>query len=514
MKNFFKRLYSGCKKGQKKYLKKNKSLSAYREKVSKLYDQNVLSSEEKLFDVTKKKLFNQYLGQKLLYQKFTVVYFFFYEKGGKFIFPLPIKWQKSLEESGMKINKTLSLFLYYLFLIYSFFLGVYLFLKIIIKYIYFNFFKKTQVSFNKFTIFRNVSTSRMNLNSRTQYNLVNWYKSNIDKSANIVLFSSQNKNKQYNSELAEANNEHFLFYKDFEIFKFIFLFIKSLADFRKISLIEFNLLLFEELVELNFYCSLKKNKIDKILFLWTNNIFKPLWVYKMEEKDIPVTILFNGFVNEIRINSDLSFDHDHEGLRNMTWNNYLVWDEVNAEFLRQKIRKKIHIQITGPNFFSDIDMDFVLPKKSVSIFGYENNKKNIGNNTIVDYEYCDKNFQKKFYNDIYDIATQNGFHVVIKRKNENKLQLKKYKYFFKNFFLKSNTLSINPNISAFRVIERSDIVISMPFTSTALIGSMYEKESIYYDPFRWIKKNDPSGSNLPLISGKGELENWFNSLKK
>ena len=77
MKNFFKRLYSGCKKGQKKYLKKNKSLSAYREKVSKLYDQNVLSSEEKLFDVTKKKLFNQYLGQKLLYQKFTVVYFFF-----------------------------------------------------------------------------------------------------------------------------------------------------------------------------------------------------------------------------------------------------------------------------------------------------------------------------------------------------------------------------------------------------------------------------------------------------
>jgi polysaccharide biosynthesis PFTS motif protein len=248
--------------------------------------------------------------------------------------------------------------------------------------------------------------------------------------------------------------------------------------------------------------------------MWTNNIFKPLWVYKMEEKNIPVTVLINGCINEIRINHDLSFDYDHEGLRNMMWNNYFVWDQVNSEFLRQKIKKKINIQITGPNFFSDIDMDFVLPERSVTIFGYEDNKKNIGNNTILDYENCDKNFQKKFYNDIYDIAIKNGFHVVIKRKNENKLQFKKYLYFFYKFFLRPNTLSINSNISAFRVIKKSNIIISMPFTSTALIGSMYKKKSIYYDPFCWIKKNDPSGSNLPLISGKDELENWFYNLKK
>ena len=80
MKSFLIQLYSNCKKGQKKYLRKNKSLSAYREKVSKLYDQNVLSSEEELFDVPKKKLFNQYLGQKLLYQKFTLIYFFFMKR--------------------------------------------------------------------------------------------------------------------------------------------------------------------------------------------------------------------------------------------------------------------------------------------------------------------------------------------------------------------------------------------------------------------------------------------------
>ena len=54
----------------------------------------------------------------------------------------------------------------------------------------------------------------------------------------------------------------------------------------------------------------------------------------------------------------------------------------------------------------------------------------------------------------------------------------------------------------------------MPFTSTGLIGSMYKKESIYFDPFKWIQKDDPSGSNLPLLSGKDELEKWFKNLKK
>ena len=454
------------------------------------------------------------MGQKLLYQKFIQVYFFFYEKGGRLIFPLPSKWQESLEESGTKVNKILSSILYFLFLIYSFFLGVCLFFKIIIKYIYFNFFKKTQLSLEKITIFRNINTSRMNLNPKIHYNLLNWYKSKIDENANIVFFSNTNKNKQYNENLAEANSELFLFSKDFQIFKFIFLFFKSLAHFRKISLIEFNLLLFEELIELNFYCSLKKNKIDKIIFSWTNNIFKPLWVYELEKKGIPVSIFFNGCINEIRLNSELSFDHDHEGLRNMTWNNYYVWDVVNSEFLKQKIIKKINIKITGPNFFSDNDKNFELPKKSVVIFGYENNKKNIGINTITDYEYCDKNFLQRFYNDIYDLAIQNGFHVVVKRKNETgKLEFKKYKYFFNQFFLKPNTTSINANISAFRVIENASIIISMPFTSTGLIGFMFNKRSIYYDPFKWIKKGDPSGSNLPLLSGKDELESWFHNQK-
>ena len=514
MKKLFFRFVLNSKKGFRKYIKK-RSLKTLREKIAKLHNKNVLLSKDEFYGTPKQKIFNQYLGQKLLSQKFIWVYLFFYFKKSKLIFPLPSKWQKSLEESGTKINKTFSLILYYLFLIYSFFLGIFFFFKIIIKYIYLNFFKKTQVSFEKFTIFRDINATRINLNSKTQYNLLKWYKDKIDKNANIIFFSSLNKNKQYDDKLAEANDEFFLFYKDFNVFKFIFLFLKSLIEFRKVSLIEYNLLLFKDIIELNFYRSLKNNKINRILFLWTNNIYKPLWIYELEKKDTKVIIFFNGFLNEIRSNSNLEFDHDHEGLKNMTWCNYFVWDETNQKFLTKKIEQKINIQITGPSYFSDMDKDFELPKKSVVIFGYENHKRNIGINTITDYEYCDKEFLQKFYNDIYDIAIQNNFNVVVKRKRQlNHLEIKRNKYFFNNFFLKPNIISIDPDISAFRIIEKSDINISMPFTSTASIGSMYDKKSIYYDPFKWIQKNDPSGSNLPLLSGKDELEKWFNNLKK
>lgn len=514
MKKLVFRFFLNAKKGFKKYIKK-KSLSSLREKIANLHNENIISSKEEFYGVPKQRIFNQYLGQKLLYSRFLWVYLFFYSKNSKVIFPLPGKWQKSLDENGTKISKTFSSILYCFLLLYSFSQGIYFFFKIIVKYINYNFFKKTQISFKEFTIFRNISTNRININSKTQYNLIKWYKEKIDNNANIILFSNLNKNKQYNNKLAEANDDLFLFYKDFNIYKFIFLFFQLLLEFRRVSLIEYNLLLFKDLIELNFYKSLKINKINKVLFVWTNNIYKPLWIYELENKDTEVNIFFNGCLNEIRLDSNLKLDHDHEGLKNMTWSNYFTWDETNSKFLIQKIETRINVQITGPNYFSDNDKNFEFPKKSIVVFGYENHKRNIGINTITDYEYCNKDFLKRFYDDIYDVAIKNDFNIVVKRKNQlNNLEIKKNKFFFNNFFLRPNVISIDPNISAFRIIEKSDIIISMPFTSTGLIGSMYDKKSIYYDPFKWIQKNDPSGSNLTLLSGKDELEKWLYNIKK
>jgi len=73
-------------------------------------------------------------------------------------------------------------------------------------------------------------------------------------------------------------------------------------------------------------------------------------------------------------------------------------------------------------------------------------------------------------------------------------------------------MTVDPDISAYRVIEASTAVISMPFTSTALIARELGKPSCYYDPTDMIQKDDRAGHGIDIISGPEELRKWFKKL--
>ena len=55
-----------------------------------------------------------------------------------------------------------------------------------------------------------------------------------------------------------------------------------------------------------------------------------------------------------------------------------------------------------------------------------------------------------------------------------------------------------------------DLVISMPFTSTAIIAKEMGKPSIYYDALGSIEINTSHG--IPVIKSKTELRGWYYSL--
>jgi polysaccharide biosynthesis PFTS motif protein len=73
----------------------------------------------------------------------------------------------------------------------------------------------------------------------------------------------------------------------------------------------------------------------------------------------------------------------------------------------------------------------------------------------------------------------------------------------------SHVVLIEPAISANRVIEASFAVISMPFTSTALIAREMGKPSIYYDPTGLLQRDDRAAHGIPILSGSDELEAWI-----
>ena len=78
----------------------------------------------------------------------------------------------------------------------------------------------------------------------------------------------------------------------------------------------------------------------------------------------------------------------------------------------------------------------------------------------------------------------------------------------------TNYFSIESSVSAIKVIDMADMVISSPFTSTALYGSMRNKPTFYYDPTGWIQKDDPAAHGIPVIVGITELKQIIENIFK
>jgi len=120
----------------------------------------------------------------------------------------------------------------------------------------------------------------------------------------------------------------------------------------------------------------------------------------------------------------------------------------------------------------------------------------------------------KFVNDIHEVVVQNDWIMAWKgkRKLPQTSQIaKSYESVCEKLVASPNMLVIDPDIAATRLIERSGLVISMPFTSTALIARNLGKPSYYYDPSGIIQKNDRAAHGIPVISGVDELQEIFMS---
>ena len=71
---------------------------------------------------------------------------------------------------------------------------------------------------------------------------------------------------------------------------------------------------------------------------------------------------------------------------------------------------------------------------------------------------------------------------------------------------------MDSDLSAIQVIESSIAVISMPFTSTALVARELGKPSVYYDSSGLLQKNDRGAHGIPILIGQDELKDWLSKL--
>jgi len=247
------------------------------------------------------------------------------------------------------------------------------------------------------------------------------------------------------------------------------------------------------------------------LFHQSNMFGKPLWTYEVESKGSDVILYYYSANIETfqwshrRVDSDL--------MKTMKWRNVIVWDKQQRDFLKRYCPEADY-QLVG-------SIDFV---DSTTIF-----KANVSGFNIAVFDvtpmrpvlytkrgwaiadYVSEKLVMQFFSDIGEIVDPDKVNLLWKQK-----RIVMRTFVSKGFIGKRNRIinkyftAVDSGVSARKLIEESDAVISLPFTSTAIIGKELGKPSIYYDASGSIERNNRH--SISVLKNRAELTSWYNSL--
>ena len=245
-------------------------------------------------------------------------------------------------------------------------------------------------------------------------------------------------------------------------------------------------------------------------------IYRPLWTFEAEKRGSRITFYFYS-TNCEAFKQPEGYSPLPYGWEAMNWPLYLVWDEYQADFVRRAVGETANISVVGPIWFHCSTMEMpAISGRGVAVFDITPTRSSLYQTLGMDFEFYVPQICITFLRDIQSAAKDSGYLMLWKRKRK----LKKESSFAHPSYLSSaerlseseNVIAVDPDISAYRVIEASACVVSMPFTSTALIARELGKPSCYYDPTGLIQKEDRAAHGIEIISGVEELTRWLKGL--
>jgi len=238
---------------------------------------------------------------------------------------------------------------------------------------------------------------------------------------------------------------------------------------------------------------------------------RPLWTYEAENRGSCSTLYFYS-TNGDWFKTKEGYQSTPAYYRNMNFSRYLVWDQEHADYVRRCAGNKARIEIVGPIWFSDSSA--ILPEltsRTVAVFDVQPRRKSIHEVLGFPFEYYTPAIGIKFLDDIHEVVVQHNWIMAWKGKrklplSQNRQIAKSYASACERLASSPNMLVIDPDIAATRLIKKSELVISMPFTSTAHLARDLGKPSYYYDPSGIIQKDDRAAHGIPIISRLSELQ--------
>lgn len=249
------------------------------------------------------------------------------------------------------------------------------------------------------------------------------------------------------------------------------------------------------------------------LFHNSNWIYRPLWIYYAENKGARVFFYFYS-TNIEKFKRASTYASTPFGWQIMTWSHYLVWDRYQCEFIQRAVGSDARIDVVGPvPFHAEKSLDLELNPLSIAVFDIQPMRNVTYQMLGIDMEYYVPRHANSFLVDIQHATASAGYTMALKRKRNVGHRLHpSYEHTLTLLIKADNYLEVDPDVSATELIKKCQAVISMPFTSTALLGRHQGLPSVYYDPLGICQKNDRAAHGIPILSGKAELSAWLKSL--
>lgn len=426
----------------------------------------------------------------------------------KLIYPLPSIWTEVLLKNNIATSVFMCNIFYKFFILFS---SSYFFFFNILSLFHINKIKKI----HNFVYLANIpKISIINNNP----NLFSWCKKNffynkkikfIHENREIKNFSNNDYETYYLNKFYLVNiNLYQKIYFIYLNFKFMFLFVRYFFTNKSNFFI-----FFDDFVKFNFL-NKYKNKLPMTALFNISSLNRPLWTFLLKKKQ---SVLFYFYsINHIPHffkQGEFSIDkfYDSAGYNLLTWNNYIGWSNKQLNWISKQVNNKsIKLINVGYVPFEGQNITINNQKKIISIFditprdpfyyaliGIKNNPYTLN--------YC-----MKFIKDIIEVTKKIDCIIMIKNKRFTSMVDMRYlKFLSKIKKMNSNVCIINSTVSAQSLVSASKCVVSIPFSSPALISKRMQVPSVYYDPSSLLNNCPYQNSEVSLLKEKSTLGNWI-----
>ena len=199
----------------------------------------------------------------------------------------------------------------------------------------------------------------------------------------------------------------------------------------------------------------------------------------------------------------------------MNWPRHLVWDDYQVEFVRKMVGKSAMVSIVGPIWFSTSAIDLPrLPERTIAVFDVQPVRISFYRLLAQEIDYYVPEICTEFLTDSHASIQAVGAYMGFKRKRQldKKGHHPSYIRFVERMGKWDKMITVDPDTSAYKLIEQCSAAISMPFTSTALIARELGKPSCFYDPTGLIQRYDRAAHGIPIMIGRDALQAWLEAL--